>query len=294
VVAQGGAHADLVAGVQAVQPRGHFSGAHDRELEVVHPGRGRIDDEGRFADAEAGELSHLTGLETEGLHGFLVVEPDAKRLDVVRLLDRLQDGGHFRQIRIIRIGHGASPLAFGPGHGVLHDLADVHGNRAAFHAPAAAAAGDEPLVQGRIIAELVSHPVSQAMGLGGTGIVTRGLQGELEVHAGVPGPHPPTVQAGRFVGDGEAVAGRAQKRAGAAADALVGLGPPEVHVVEGGKQGRRCVGDVRCLAQGFPGGLFHRFGRLGLAGAVGEQRRVEQGLALFAYRLHGVAVADRG
>ena len=104
-VAQGRAHADLVAGGQPVQPGGHFAGPHDRELEVIHAGWGRIDNEGGFADAEKRQLTDLTRLELERGHGGLVVEPDPERFDIVGLLDGLQDGSHFRQIGILRIGH---------------------------------------------------------------------------------------------------------------------------------------------------------------------------------------------
>ena len=104
-----GAHADLVPGFQAMKRGGHFPGAHDGKLQVFLAGRGRVDDEGGFADARGGQLAHLAGLELEGGHFGFVVEAHPERLDVVRLLDGLQDGGDFRQIGIERIGHAGSP-----------------------------------------------------------------------------------------------------------------------------------------------------------------------------------------
>ena len=112
------AHADLVAGVQLVQGSGHFARAHHGELKVILARGLRVDNEGGFAHAEHGKLAHLTGLVGEVVPGFLVIETHTERLDGRGFRDDFQNGGDFRQIRVlaaaaVMFAHTASLLLLG-------------------------------------------------------------------------------------------------------------------------------------------------------------------------------------
>ena len=83
-----------------MQTGGQFAHAHDAELQIVHTRWRGVDNEGGLANTKNRELPDLPGAEGEVLHLLFVVEHDPEGLDVVRLLNRLDNGGHIREIRI--------------------------------------------------------------------------------------------------------------------------------------------------------------------------------------------------
>jgi hypothetical protein len=124
-----------------------------------------------------------------------------------------------RSIRVIRV-------LFWFSLDILEDIPDVDPHRAG--PDAAAAAGAQGLAElVVVVAELVHDPVAVALGLDVAGVVGRGVDGELAEAAGVPAFSATAGLLGPFVIEIEAVAGRAEEGAGAAADAALGDLPPE-------------------------------------------------------------------
>ena len=111
---------------------------------------------------------------------------------------------------------------------LLNDLGDVDPHRADADAPTAAAAKrlTELVV---VVLKLVHDAVAVALGLPISGVVPRGVVGELPETASVPVFPALAGFFGPLVDDVETVAGRADEGAGPAADATDGNGIPGYH-----------------------------------------------------------------
>ena len=83
----------------------------------------------------------------------------------------------------------------------------------------------------------MSDALAHVCGLGGTRIVAAGFLRKQGAHAVIPGTDTAAglADTGTLVRDVEAVAARAEVRAGAAAEASVGLSCPEVEIPELGE-----------------------------------------------------------
>jgi len=64
-------------------------------------------------------------------------------------------------------------------YGLLNYFTDIDTHRTTLYASAATAAGDNPVMDGWIVAELVAYAVFQPVGFGGPRIMAACLHGEL-------------------------------------------------------------------------------------------------------------------
>ena len=135
---------------------------------------------------------------------------------------------------------------------MLHNLPDIQGDGTAHHASSAAHTGVFPIVALRIITELVADAVAHALELFRAGIVPAGFQREQRRHAGIPAADTPPVKLRPFIGDGEALAGRAQIGAGPAGQALFRFLDPEGLITEAGRDsGRNILQSAGRTERGF-------------------------------------------
>ena len=108
----------------------------------------------------------------------------------------------------------------------FNDRRDVDSDRT--NPDTAAATGAECLAEFIVVVfELVHDAVAVPFGLQITRVVSRGVVGEFPEAAGIPVLSPFACFLGSFVNDVEAVAGRADKGAGAATDTAYGNAIPE-------------------------------------------------------------------